>query len=342
MQGGPWGERYRSLHVRVFGPDGAPRGPVAEAGSTADNPNDPALTGGRNGSPTLLVWTDGEYPDLPTIPIPICYSEGIYARPVFTDCAGGEGLCLQDGRFQVQVRWALPAGQEGTGQAVPLTRESGYFWFFGANNVELAVKILDGRVENGHFWVFYGSLSDVQYTLLITDTVTGATKTYVNPPSTLASRGDITAFPAAPAASASVVAASAPSHLPPADGPGPCAPFFPDATLRPGLCLNGQRFEVEVAWHDPFHGTSGIATGVPLTEDSGYFWFFGEDNLELVVKVLDGRSYNGKFWVFYGALTNVEYTLRVRHVESGAERIYHNPPYQFRSRSDIDAFVIEE
>ena len=27
--------------------------------------------------------------------------------------------------------------------------------------------------------------------------------------------------------------------------------------------------------------------GVPLTSDSGYFWFFDADNIELVVKVLD-------------------------------------------------------
>lgn len=172
--------------------------------------------------------------------------------------------------------------------------------------------------------------------------MTGTTRTYVNPHSTLASRSDITAFPAAPAAEEGIAAASAPSHLPPSGGAGPCFDSSLSVSRRPGLCLNGQRFEVEVAWHDPFHGTSGIATGVPLTEDSGYFWFFGEDNLELVVKVLDGRSYNGKFWVFYGALTNVEYTVRVRHVASGAERVYHNPPGQFRSRSDINAFVIEE
>ncbi len=332
----------RTLYVRAFGPDGAPRGPVREVGDLAREPSFPVLVSSSEGG-SLLVWQDGQPQDLGTPPIPVCFSDGIYAQPLLATCTGGENLCLQDGRFQVRVSWALPGGQRGQGQAVGLTRESGYFWFFGANNVEVAVKILDGRIENGHFWVFYGSLSDVGYTITIDDTVTGATKTYVNPHSTLASRSDTTAFPAAPAASnASVVAASAPSHLPPADVPGPCSGPSPIDLRRPGLCLNGQRFEVDVAWHDPFHGTSGIATGVLLTEDSGYFWFFGEDNLELVVKVLDGRPINGQFWVFYGALTNVEYTVRVRHVDSGAERIYHNPPFLFRSHSDINAFSIAE
>ncbi|HVR97182.1 MAG TPA: hypothetical protein VMW27_11245 [Thermoanaerobaculia bacterium] len=331
----------RALYLRTFGRDGAPRGPAVAAGDSTQEPYAPALTASHDGGPGLLVWQDGQRGDWTGIGAPPCLSDGIYAQPLFSDCTGGESLCLRDGRFQVRAAWSLPDGQTGRGQAVALTRESGYFWFFGANNVELAVKILDGRVENGHFWVFYGALSDVGYTITVTDTVTGAVKTYVNPHSTLASRSDITAFPAAPAA-ASAVAVSDPSHLPPADGAGPCFDPSLPVTRRPGLCLNGERFEVEVAWHDPFHGTSGIATGVPLTGDSGYFWFFGEDNLELVVKVLDGRSYNGKFWVFYGALTNVEYTVRVRHVESGAERIYHNPPFQFRSRSDINAFSITE
>jgi hypothetical protein len=60
--------------------------------------------------------------------------------------------------------------------------------------VELIVKVLDGRAVNGHFWVFYGALSDVQYTLTVTDTQTGTSKPYVNPQGTLASEADTAAF----------------------------------------------------------------------------------------------------------------------------------------------------
>jgi hypothetical protein len=95
-----------------------------------------------------------------------------------------------------------------------------------------------------------------------------------------------------------------------------------------------------VAWHDPFNGGQGIGQGVRLTLDSGYFWFFNPANVELVVKVLDGRAVNGKFWVFYGALTNVEYDIRVRHHLTGAEKTYHNPPFRFRSHADTGAFTI--
>ncbi len=56
------------------------------------------------------------------------------------------------------------------------------------------VKVLDGRAVNNHFWVFYGALSDVQYTITVTDTQTGAVKVYSNTQGHLASVADVAAF----------------------------------------------------------------------------------------------------------------------------------------------------
>jgi hypothetical protein len=75
-----------------------------------------------------------------------------------------------------------------------LTGETGYFWFFSDGNVETVLKVIDGRGLNGHFWVFYGALSDVRYTLTVTDTATGAVKTYTNPAGQFASVADTSAF----------------------------------------------------------------------------------------------------------------------------------------------------
>jgi len=55
------------------------------------------------------------------------------------------------------------------------------------------------------------------------------------------------------------------------------------------------------------------------------------------VKVIDGRSVNGKFWVFYGGLSDVEYRVTVTDTESGASRVYHNPPGEICGVGDTGA-----
>jgi len=108
--------------------------------------------------------------------------------------AGANALCLQGGRFRVEVEWRDFAGASGAGRAEPLTGDTGTFWFFNPANTELIVKVLDARGINGQFWVFYGALSNVGYTLRITDTVTGDVRRYENALGTFASVGDTEAF----------------------------------------------------------------------------------------------------------------------------------------------------
>ncbi|MEO6195224.1 MAG: hypothetical protein ABIS20_19570 [Thermoanaerobaculia bacterium] len=123
-------------------------------------------------------------------------------------------LCLNGDRFQVDVDWMLPSGP-GKGQAVPLTADTGLFWFFGNSNLELIVKVLDGRPVNGHFWVYYGGLSDVEYRITITDTRTGVREIYTNPPGRLASGSDTSAFDVEPAAAPGPVRPGGTGEAPP-------------------------------------------------------------------------------------------------------------------------------
>ena len=106
------------------------------------------------------------------------------------------------------------------------------------------------------------------------------------------------------------------------------------------LCLR-QRFEVQVHWTDPDvagNFGSGGAIPVAISDEAGLFWFFEPANLELVVKVLDGRVLNGHYWVFYGALSDVEYWVTVRDTVGGLNRTYHNPPKQVSGKRDLEAF----
>jgi hypothetical protein len=112
----------------------------------------------------------------------------------------------------------------------------------------------------------------------------------------------------------------------------------PCVATSTALCLNGGRFRVEARWRVPTANQTGQATATPLTGDTGYFWFFSANNIELVVKVVDGRGFNQRFWVFFGALSNVEYEITVTDNVTGAVRVYTNPNGQLSSVADTAAF----
>jgi len=244
-------------------------------------------------------------------------------------------LCL-GGHYRVEAHWRDFAGHAGDGHAVPLTPDTGMFWFFDPTNVETIVKVLDGHAVNGHEWVFYGALSNVEYTLTVTDTQTGLTRQYYNPPGQLASVGDTHGFGPLGAGGANPTVAP-PSPAPLIEERVERAASVPCQPGAQRLCLNGGRFAVTVAWKD-FQGHTGQGTAVPLSGDTGTFWFFNAANIELVVKALDGRPVNGHFWLFYGALSNVEYTVTVTDSQTGTMRTYTNPSGRFASVADTLAF----
>jgi hypothetical protein len=90
-------------------------------------------------------------------------------------------LCLNGGRFAVNVDWATNTGNSGSGQGVSLTSDAGYFWFFNAANIEMVVKVLQACAVSQHFWVFAGGLTNVDVVMTVTDTETGVQKVYTNP-----------------------------------------------------------------------------------------------------------------------------------------------------------------
>ncbi|MEM6706629.1 MAG: CapA family protein [Acidobacteriota bacterium] len=234
-------------------------------------------------------------------------------------------LCLRD-RFRLQVEWTDFQGSTGQGRAVPLTTDTGGFWFFDSANLEVVVKSLDGTGVNGHDWVFFGSLSDVAFTLSVTDLWTGRMRRYRNEAHELSSVGDARAF------EGTVV--EAPLGLSTSARLQDDSRERDSSSATPTLELDAGRFALEVRWRD-FEGRSGVATARQLTNDTGYFWFFDEDNVEVVAKVLDGRSINGHFWVFFASLSNVEFTLVVVDLVTGRTQTYRNPLGTFASQSDV-------
>jgi hypothetical protein len=129
---------------------------------------------------------------------------------------------------------------------------------------------------------------------------------------------------------------SAPRAIAPSAAPVDALfPCVPDATT---LCLNHGRFEV-TANFAVSSTLAGDALVVALTDDTGYLWFFSSDNVEIVVKVLDGCGLNGHYWVFAGGLTNVDVCLRVTDSQNAGFTLYCNRPgTPFQPIQDTSAF----
>jgi hypothetical protein len=132
----------------------------------------------------------------------VAMDDFIYGEPqsLLAGClSDATSLCLGNGRFKVTATFRVPGAPPSpptnqTAAATPIASDSGAFTFFSANNLELLVKVVNGNAFNGRYWVFIGSASNVEYAVSVTDTSTGAVKTYFNPQGTLASYSDTNAF----------------------------------------------------------------------------------------------------------------------------------------------------
>ena len=86
------------------------------------------------------------------------------------------------------------------------------------------------------------------------------------------------------------------------------------------LCLASGRFLVESRFRVGAAGTDESGQAIAITLDTGALWFFAAENIELIVKVLDGCGINESWWVFATGLTDVEVELVVTDTTTGAER----------------------
>ncbi|HSK78140.1 MAG TPA: hypothetical protein VLQ45_16930 [Thermoanaerobaculia bacterium] len=326
-----------TAHARFFDPQGIPLGTV----SLRWNNNLLAPVVAAHQPDFLLIW---EAFSCIGVGCGVPRPTGIYGEryrldvPPSGDCVPTEeALCLNRSRFQVEASYRAADGTSGTAQAIPLTADSGYFWFFGEENLELLVKVIDGCAQNDRFWVFTGGLTNVEVDLKVTDTETGAVKTYLNPQGrSFQPIQDTAAFQGCTGADFALPA--------PALSPAAAAVWEPDIVnifcigSSDFLCVNDSHFAVDVSWRTP-DGAMGRGRALQLTADSGVFWFFQPDNLELVVKVLDGCAVNGSHWVFAAGLTNVEVELRVEDIRTGQQKVYRNPQGRsFQPIQDTRAF----
>ena len=89
-------------------------------------------------------------------------------------------------------------GHTGAGVATQVNDLWGYFSIpaitGNPNNLEVFVKMLDGTALNGSYWFFYGGLTDLEYTLTVTEDATGHQRTYTKPAGSECGGSDTAAF----------------------------------------------------------------------------------------------------------------------------------------------------
>jgi hypothetical protein len=241
--------------------------------------------------------------------------------PVGTCQESSTTLCFQANRF------AVTATVNGSAAvSMPFSQEGGFFWIFEPQTVEVVIKILDGTSANGYFWVFHGSLTDLAYTVTVTDTISGVAKTYLKAAGDFCGDADTAAFhgsTSAPLTAGHLV------PLAPASAVGRSSTACASSSSL--ACLLNGKFGVEVL------RSGAPQPGVAVTDLSASFGFVTATAPEVVVKVIDGTSVNGWYWLFFGSLTHQDFTVRVTDSATGEFRTYVSPG-QFCGGADTAAF----
>lgn len=100
-----------------------------------------------------------------------------------------------DGGYEVSMCYVTPEGESGSVKAETWSSEAGILWFFGRNNPEVLVKLLDGCGVNGHRWAFVAPVTTLDFNLWITGP-DGSRWTHGNQQgTTAATKSDLKAFP---------------------------------------------------------------------------------------------------------------------------------------------------
>jgi hypothetical protein len=118
-----------------------------------------------------------------------------------------------------------------------------------------------------------------------------------------------------------------------------------NATCTPSssnLCLLANRFKVTLNANDPRVAGAGFANAT-AQGDWGYFDVpaatGSTDRPVVFVKLIDGRTVNNRFWVFYGGLTDIQYTFTVTDMQTGASKSYTKASGTYDGAADTSAFA---
>jgi hypothetical protein len=259
---------------------------------------------------------------------------GVFERDLAADLAlpcvpSSTRLCLIGARYAIDLYAALPGGGGSPGAARALGDRAGSFAFprvTGSSELpEVVVKMLPGGSLGGPGEgapVFYASLTTLPYSLIVTDTTSGTRKIYSSHPDAPLCGGADLSFGGSAATAGERTAAGS-------SGGG-------------AVSLLGGRFSVALVARWPLTGAAASTLAMASGDSYAFFSFPGVSGdpqfPEVVVKMIDARSIDGKFWFFRTDLTTLDYTLTVKDLVTGVTRLYESGT-PFCGGADTEAFT---
>jgi hypothetical protein len=255
---------------------------------------------------------------------------------------GATRLCLL-GRFLVEASWRDAGGRERAALAVALESAgksqaltgSGAFSFFDTGDADLLVRLLDDG-QGGPVRIEAGSASGTAFELHVVDTTSGAQWIHTNDRGEVAAVRDSLASGAQGERSEAAVSTGAADlatgrmvadWLESAES-GSASAFASAAALSPDeprcvatatdLCLQGGRLRVQASIGDGAraHPASLVASGA----DTGVFRSDERSGAAVAVRVVDGRTVNGRFWLLYSALGDAAVEIEIADLATGNRR----------------------
>ena len=246
-------------------------------------------------------------------------------------CGSAKAACFDvEGRYVFQVDWRQ-GSSSGTAFALPLTARSATFGLTSEENPDVVLSLVDGA--NGFQDLLLAATTTAQLTLRITDTSTGASRTIPK----ARPRFESFRFPGALPIVVPTTAANPLVELssPDFSGSETRETSLPCSGLRTELCLFAGRFRVALTAPngEPLANLAALARG----DRSGLF-ALDRGEPALLVRMIDGRAQNGKFWVYRGGLAAIPYRLTITDTQTGAMKIYVQSTARLASTPDRQAF----
>jgi hypothetical protein len=265
--------------------------------------------------------------------------------------------CLLNGRFKATLRYRgtfdnNSADTDAFVKQVPgfasSTYETAFFYFNNPNNIELLLKVLDQGNTDAQgrptLAVLFGTATPLRSELTITDTQTGAVRTYNSDFGSMQGRTDFTAYVK--------VQPGVPSLSTTSRNPGPAraqasTTCTPDA--RTACLLNG-RFKATVRYRGAFDNNAADTDGLvkqvtgfaSSTYETAFFYFNDPNNIEFLLKVLDQGNMdaqgNPTIAVLFGTATPLRTEVSITDTLNSATKTYRSDFGKMQGRTDFTAF----